>query len=152
MEPIDTGIGGRPMSSPTAKEVIVTAWKIFKTRDVGQIAALFTPDAEWIAPAGNATAVALDHTHHMIGSDQIARFIACEMHRLFFDIDISFRGLYADGDTVILEERMLATIPGGRSYDNDYCFVFVLSGDRIKQVREYMDTRKGWQTIFELTV
>src|SRR5262249_3619848 len=86
------GFGGRPLSSLTAKEVIVTAGKPFKTRDVGQIAALFTPDAEWIAPAGNATAVALDHTHHMIGSDQIARFIACEMHRLFFDIDISFRG------------------------------------------------------------
>jgi uncharacterized protein len=140
------------MSSLTAKEVVVTAWKTFKTRDIGQIAALFTPDAEWIAPAGNATAVALDHTHHMIGPDQIARFIACEMHQLFFDIDISFRGIYADGDIVILEERMLATLPGGRSYDNDYCFVFVLSGDRIKQVREYMDTRRGWQMIFELTV
>ncbi|BAR61599.1 hypothetical protein ACVIWV_003499 [Bradyrhizobium diazoefficiens] len=29
------------------------------------IAALFTDDAEWIAPKGNATAVALDHTDHM---------------------------------------------------------------------------------------
>jgi ketosteroid isomerase-like protein len=142
------GIGGKKMSSPTAKEVVVTAWKTFKTRDPGLIAALFTPDAEWIAPAGNATAVALEHTDHMIGPDQIARFIACEMHRLFSNIDISFRGIYADGDTVIVEERMHATLPEGRPYDNDYCFVFVVSGDRIKQVREYMDTRKGWQTIF----
>jgi ketosteroid isomerase-like protein len=141
-------IGGKQMTSPTAKEVVATAWKTFKTRDAGLIAALFTPDAEWIAPAGNATAVALKHTDHMIGPDQIARFIASEMHRLFSNIDISFRGIHADGDIVIVEEKMQATLPGGRPYDNDYCFVFVVSGDRIKQVREYMDTRRGWQMIF----
>ena len=43
---------------------------------------------------------------------------------------------------------MRATLPGGRSYDNDYCFVFVVETGRIKQVREYMDTRKGWQMVF----
>ena len=61
----------------------------------------------------------------MIGPDQIARFIASEMHRLFSEIDISFRAIHADGDTVIIEERMRATLPEGRPYDNDYCFVFV---------------------------
>jgi len=55
----------------------------------------------------------------------------------------------ARGDSVIVEERMQATLPGGKPYENDYCFVFVLSADRIKLVREYMDTRKGWQMIFE---
>ena len=69
------------MENPTAKDVVLNAWKTFSTRDAGQIAALFTPDAEWIAPARNATAVALAHTDHMIGPDQIARFIASEMHR-----------------------------------------------------------------------
>lgn len=40
-------------------------------------------------------------------------------------------------------------LPGGQPYENDYCFVFVVAGDSIKQVREYMDTRKGWQMIFK---
>ena len=137
------------MNSTNPKEIVINAWKTFKTRDAGLIAELFTPDAEWIAPAGNATAVALKHTDHMNGADQIARFIATEMHHLFSNVDISFRGIHADGDTVIVEERMRATLPGGKPYENDYCFVFVLSGDRIKRVREYMDTRKGWQMIFE---
>lgn len=136
------------MGGTTPKEVVMAAWKTFRTRDAALIAALFSPDAEWIAPAGNATAAALDHVHHMIGADQIARFIATEMHRLFSNIDISFRGVHADGDTVIVEERMRATLPGGNQYENDYCFIFVVSGDRIKQVREYMDTRRGWQMIF----
>lgn len=137
------------MNVPKPKDVVISAWKTFRTRDARLIAELFASDAEWIAPAGNATAVALKHTDHMIGPDQIANFIASEMHHLFSNVDISFRGIHADGDVVVVEEQMRATLPGGAPYENDYCFVFVVSGDRIKQVREYMDTRKGWQMIFE---
>lgn len=137
----------RIVSSP--RVIVLNAWKTFSSRDAGRIAALFTDDAEWIAPTGNATAVALDHTDHMAGPHQIARFIAQEMHKLFSNIDIAFRGVYADGDVVIVEERMRATLPGGKPYENDYCFVFTVAGDRIRQVREYMDTRKGWRMVFE---
>ncbi|KRP92361.1 ketosteroid isomerase [Bradyrhizobium yuanmingense] len=135
------------MTSP--RDVVLNAWKTFSSRDPERIAALFTDDAEWIAPKGNATAVALDHTDHMVGAHQIARFIAKEMHRLFSSIDITFRGVYVDGDVVIVEERMRATLPGGKPYENEYCFVFEVVGDRIRQVREYMDTRKGWRMVFD---
>ena len=134
------------MTSP--KDIVLNAWKTFSSRDADRIAALFTEDAEWIAPKGNATAVALDHTDHMIGAKQIARFIAQEMHRLFSEIDIAFRGVYADGNTVIVEERMRATLPGGKPYENDYCFIFAVADGRIREVREYMDTRKGWRMVF----
>ncbi len=87
------------MTDTSAKEIVLNAWKTFSSRDAERIAAHFTDDAEWIAPAGNATAVALRHTDHMIGAQQIARFIAGEMHKLFSAIDISFRGVYADGKT-----------------------------------------------------
>ena len=36
-----------------------------------------------------------------------------------------------------------ATLAGGRRYDNDYCFVFEFDGDRVRRVREYMDTQRG---------
>ena len=134
------------MSSP--REIVLNAWKTFSSRDALRIAALFTDDAEWIAPKGNATAVALGHTDHMVGAGQIAHFIAQEMHKMFSNIDIAFRGVYADGDVVIVEERMRATLPGGKPYENDYCFVFTVAGDRIREVREYMDTRKGWRMVF----
>ena len=62
------------MTSP--KDIVLNAWKTFSSRDTNRIAALFTDDAEWIAPKGNATAVALDHTDHMVGAKEIARFIA----------------------------------------------------------------------------
>jgi ketosteroid isomerase-like protein len=130
------------------KDIVLNAWKIFSSRDATRIAALFTDDSEWIAPKGNATAVALDHTDHMIGAQAIARFIAQEMHRMFSDVDIAFRGFYADGDVVIVEERMRASLAGGAPYENDYCFVFTVAGGKIREVREYMDTRKGWRMVF----
>lgn len=136
------------MSSVASKEVVIEAWKTFKSHDEERIAAVFTPDAEWIAPRGNATAVALDHTHHMVGAAAIARFIAVEMHKLFADVAIEFTALHADGDAVIVEERMRATLPDGRNYDNAYCFVFIVRDGLIRQVREYMDTMKGWQMVF----
>lgn len=132
----------------SAKDIVLNAWKTFATRDADRIAALFTDDAEWIAPKGNATAVALDHADHMIGAQQIARFIAQKMHKMFSQVDIAFRGVYADGDVVIVEERMRAKLPDGRPYENDYCFVFTVAGTRIRKVREYMDTRKGWRMVF----
>jgi uncharacterized protein len=132
--------GERIVTSP--RDIVLNAWKTFSSRDAERIAALFTEDAEWIAPEGNATAVALDHTDHMVGARQIARFIAQEMHRMFSGVDIAFRGVYADGDVVIVEERMRATLAGGKPYENDYCFVFIVAGEQIREVREYMDTRK----------
>jgi len=47
-----------------------------------------------------------------------------------------------------LLERMRAALAGGKPYENDYCFVFTVAGDRIREVREYMDTRKGWRMVF----
>src|SRR3954451_25122682 len=101
------------MDHPIAKDIVLNAWKTFSTRDAGQIASLFAPDAEWIAPARKATAVALAHTDHMVAAEQSGRFISSEMHCLISEIDISFRAVHADGDTVIIEERMRATLPEG---------------------------------------
>lgn len=137
------------MTPEQTKQVVVDAWRSFASRDPTRIAACFTEDAEWLAPAGNATARALDITHHMIGRDRIATFLSHEFHRLFVaDVDVRFSGLYCDGSTVILEERMRATLSNGGAYENNYCFFFELQDDRIWRVREHMDTLKGAQCVF----
>ena len=131
------------------KQIVQEAWRTFASRDPVLISAAFTDQAEWLAPAGNATAIALNYTNHMIGKEAIARFLTEEFPKLFVsDVSVEFTGLYADGDKVILEERMRATLSSGRSYDNEYCFIFTLSGDKISFVREYMDTQRGAKCIF----
>jgi len=45
---------------------------------------------------------------------------------------------------VIVEHRLSATLPNGRPYVNDYCFVYEVRDGKAWRIREYMDTRGGW--------
>jgi uncharacterized protein len=127
-----------------SKTIIQNAWRTFATHDTEQISACFTEDAEWLAPAGNATALALNGPSHLVGRKAIARFLGDDFPKLFVrDVTVAFHGIYADGDHVIVEETMSAGLASGNTYVNDYCFVFVLRDGLIHRVREYMDTARG---------
>ncbi|AHH16858.1 SnoaL-like domain-containing protein [Nocardia nova SH22a] len=131
------------------KTIVQAAWRAFASHDAERIGACFTPDAEWLAPAGNATAVALDAPSHMVGRQAITHFLANEFSRLFVsDVAVEFNGFYAEGDRVIVEETMSATLANGNTYRNDYCFVFELRDGLIHRVREYMDTARGHRDVF----
>lgn len=64
------------------------------------------------------------------------------------DLDVTFRGLHADGERVTVEATMSATLPNGNHYANDYCFVFELRDGLVHRVREYVDLARGYRTIF----
>jgi ketosteroid isomerase-like protein len=137
------------MTSQQSREIVQRAWQAFATRDAERISAFFDEDAQWLAPAGNATAVALDVTHHMVGRERIVRFLTIDFPRLFADdVAVTFRGFHADGDVVVVEETMRAMLSNGNSYTNDYCFVFELHNGLIHRVREYMDTARGARMVF----
>jgi hypothetical protein len=52
------------MNSKRNKQRLIEAWQSLRSRDAARIAALFTRDAEWIAPERNATARMLDGRQH----------------------------------------------------------------------------------------
>ncbi|MEQ4719759.1 nuclear transport factor 2 family protein [Nonomuraea sp. B19D2] len=138
------------MTSERNRELVKRAWRSFSTRDKDLIATFFTQDAEWLAPPGNATAVALGGSHHMVGRDAIVCFLTVDFPRMFVaDVAVDFRGFYADGDVVVVEETMQATLANGNAYRNDYCFVFELQDGLIHRVREYMDTANGHRMVFD---
>jgi ketosteroid isomerase-like protein len=136
--------------TPTAKQAVLSAWKAFGSGDRPRIQACLAPDVEWLAPPGNATAVALPYTHHMIGREQVVNFLVDEFPRLFVgDVRVDVGTVVAEGNIVVLQERMRARLANGRDYDNDYCFLFTVDdAGRIARVREYMDTRKGHACVF----
>jgi ketosteroid isomerase-like protein len=135
--------------SPQNIAIVQNAWKAFASHDADQIAAVFTEDAEWLAPPDNATALALEGPSHMVGRKAIVQFLAEDFSRFFVrDVTVDFHGFYADGERVIVEETMTATLANGNYYSNDYCFIFELRDGVIHRVREYMDTARGHRLVF----
>ncbi|MEV2255183.1 nuclear transport factor 2 family protein [Streptomyces sp. NPDC050147] len=56
--------------------IIQNVFQALASNDPDRICAVLTEDAEWLSPPGNATALALDATHHMVGRNAIVRFFA----------------------------------------------------------------------------
>jgi ketosteroid isomerase-like protein len=132
-----------------SRNIIQDAFEAFAGNDPDRISAVLTEDAEWLSPPGNATAIALKSTHHMVGRQAIVRFFAEEFPRLFArDVTVAFHGSHTDGERVTVEATMTATLAGGNPYANDYCFVFELRDGLIYRVREYVDTARGHRMIF----
>lgn len=137
------------MSTKTNKELVLAMWKAFSSRDAGAIGAFLSKDAVWVAPQDNATAKFLGERGGMAGPEQIVHFIVDQFRQVFaHDVDLGIRGVYADGDVVVIESRLSATIANGRHYKNDYCFVHVLKDGKIVEIREFMDTYNGHRMMY----
>ncbi|QWF84589.1 nuclear transport factor 2 family protein [Amycolatopsis sp. CA-230715] len=129
--------------------IIDDAFQAFASADPDRISAVLTEDAEWLSPPGNAIAVALETTHHMIGRKAIVRFFAEELPRLFaHGLSVVPQGAHTDGERVTVEAAVSATLANGNHYANDYCFVFELRDGLVHRAREYVDTARGHRMVF----
>lgn len=132
-----------------SKQAALAVWRAFGSGDADRIRAVLTDDAEWRAPGGNATAVALGVTDHMVGADAITRFIVQDYPRLFSNgMRVDPISMTAEGERVVFEQRQSATLANGRAYALDYVFIFEMQGARVRRIREYMDTKSGHAQMF----
>lgn len=137
------------MNAEANKQTVIEMWKTFSSRDGTKIERFLSEDAVWIAPPDNATAKFLGERGGMTGREQIVRFIVDQFRQVFArDVTLDFKGIYGDGETVVLEMTLGATIANGRPYRNNYCFVHVLKDGRVVEMREYMDTYNGHRMIY----
>lgn len=140
------------------KETVVALYAAYASGDADRIGALLHPDVVWVAPAGNATQVALGLGRaadagapagaNDLGHEVIVQFMAHNFARLFRDAKNRFRSMVGEGDLVITEHRFSARLPDGRPYVNDYCFAYQVRDGQVVHIREYMDTRGGWAQVF----
>src|SRR5271167_5119633 len=142
----------------TAKETVQALYAAYAAGDPDRIAALLHPDVIWVAPAGNATQIALGRGSaddagpprglNDLDRDAIVAFMAHDYPRFFANVVFEPRSMVGEGDVVLAEHRMSATLPNGRSYVNDYCFAYEVADGQVTAIREYMDTRGGWFQVF----
>jgi uncharacterized protein len=141
-----------------SKQTVMALYAAYASGDAEKIDGLLHDEVVWTAPAGNATQVALglgrpEDAGPPRGSNDLHRnaivtFMAYNFARFFGDVENDFRTVVAAGEVVVVEHRLSATLPNGRSYVNDYCFVFEVRDGRVWRIREYMDTRGGWEQVF----
>jgi ketosteroid isomerase-like protein len=133
-----------------SKQAAIAAWQAFNTRDPERIRAVLTEGAKWIAPPYNATQIMLGLDPDFTASREgIVAFLTRHFRRGFPDgARFEFTKVIAEDDTVMFEQRMSGVACNGKSYDNRYCWVFEMDGDRIREMREYMDTYAGHRQIF----
>jgi ketosteroid isomerase-like protein len=142
----------------TAKETVQALYAAYAAGDPDRIAALLHPDVIWVAPAGNATQVALGlgsaddagppRGLNDLDRDAIVAFMTYDYPRFVANVVFEPRSMVGEGGAVLAEHRMSATLPNGRPYINDYCFAYEVSDGRVTAIREYMDTRGGWLQVF----
>src|SRR5260370_12710808 len=116
-----------PMSADANKQIVIDMWNSFSSRDAARIEPFFSDDAVWIAPQDNATAKFLGERSGMIGRAQIVHFILEQFPKVFSrDVNLDFKGVYSDDETVVVEVVLSATVSNGRPYKNDYCYIHLL--------------------------
>lgn len=141
-----------------SKQTVMALYEAYATRDADRITGLMHNDVVWTAPAGNATQVALGlgrsedagppRGANDLDRETVVAFMAHNFSRFFSNVENDFRTVVAEGDVVMVEHRLTATLPNGRPYVNDYCFVYEVRDDKVWRIREYMDTRGGWAQVF----
>lgn len=141
-----------------SRQTVMALYGAYATADADQIAGLLHDEVVWTAPAGNATQVALGlgrpedagppRGANDLDRDAIVAFMAHNFGRFFAGAGNEFRTVVAEGDVVVVEHRLSATLPDGRPYVNDYCFVYQVRDSKVRRIREYMDTRGGWAQVF----
>jgi ketosteroid isomerase-like protein len=134
----------------TAKEAALNVWQAFASRDADRIRAAFTPDARWLAPPGNATAIASGaDAESLLTVDGIVAFITGAYNRIFPEgAAVEILKVIGEGDTAVIEQIFRARVANGRMYENRYCWVFIARDGKICEMREYMDTHTGFAAIF----
>ena len=141
-----------------SKQTVMALYGAYATGDAEQIAGLLHDEVVWTAPAGNATQVALGlgrpedagppRGANDLDREAIVAFMAYNFARFFGSAGNQFRTVAAEGNVVVVEHRLSATLPNGRPYVNDYCFVYEVRDGKVRRIREYMDTRGGWAQVF----
>jgi uncharacterized protein len=122
---------------PDPKDVLRRFFATLSTGDFDAIGEFFDDDSVW-----QVSNVARGHPAQRGRQAIIEDFLRPVRESLFEpgDPKVEVVRVIAEGDWVVAETVGRGTLRNGKKYQNAYVFVARVSGDRVKYLREYMDT------------
>jgi uncharacterized protein len=126
------------------KQLAVDLFARFSTNDIAGVLDLLADDVTWwIAGKPDAQPASGDHDK---------TWMARLFHRMVSQLDgpmqMTVRGLVAEGDKVAVEVVGDGKLRDGRRYQNEYHFLLTIRDGQIAAVREYLDTQHVFATWF----
>ena len=131
------------MSAEQNKEMVKATWTAFGKGDLKTAFANMADNVSWLIPGSIAGVSGVKR-----GKDEILKFMGSVGAVMPEGMHSEITRAYADGDTVILEVTSKAKVSNGKSYENEYCFVFEVENGKIRRIREYTDTQKAKEILF----
>jgi ketosteroid isomerase-like protein len=131
-------------SGPRNLALVDRYFERLQTGDPG-IGELFAKDARWLAPQS----APVGRVHE--GLDAVMALMASglDLYDLSRPMQIERTACLAGDELVYVEMTIRATTKQGEPYENHYVMVFQIRGDRIAEVREYVDSLYAQRLLFD---
>jgi len=131
------------MDNEQKKTRVTDTWNAFVKGDMKQAFANMSDNVSWLVPGNTPNVSGLKR-----GKDEILKFMSGIGQVFPEGLKAEIRTTFCDGDTVIVELTNRGKVSNGKNYENEYCFIFELEGDKIRRIREYVDTQKAKEILF----
>jgi ketosteroid isomerase-like protein len=132
------------MTPEQKKELVTRTWTAFGQGDIKAAFANMDDNVSWLVPGNMPNVSGVKK-----GKDEILKFMSGVGGVFPEGIKSEIRRTYCDGDTVVIELTNRGKVNNGKFYENEYCFVFELENDKIRRIREYVDTQKFVDTVMK---
>lgn len=124
------------MTAAENKQLLKTAFDAWGTGDIRPLIDAMADDVAWTVSGHNSW------SGTFTGKDSVRRDLLGPLGAQFDGTYTSTASRFvAEDDVVVVETRGSVATKAGARYDNKYCFVFRLTGGRIREITEYMDTQ-----------
>lgn len=126
------------MSGGSHKDRVLRFFDAISAGDEATLCEMLAEDARWVIPRSAPEPFAGTHR----GNRKIAGMMVSSVAETFEPGSQSFDILLMveDGDVVVAEANIKARTPSGEVYDNLYVFIFEFENERVRELREHVDT------------
>ena len=132
------------MSTEQNKQLVAEFFGRFNARDLAGALDILADDVNWwIVGKPEASPAAGDHN-----KEQIAALLTNMARQLENGLDMTVKGMVAEGDRVAVEVESYGALKNGRVYNNLYHMLMTIRDGKIHELREYLDTEHVIATWF----
>lgn len=134
------------MDTAANKALVLDYYRAFGKGDPIALAKLLADDLEWVPPKSAPL-----QGGPFRGRDKVLRAMSDAGERFFRTGTAKTETLkiLADGDTVVVRQRMSCTAVNGRPYENDYVWLFTCKNGQITRMEEHTDSLYFQRTVID---